>query len=71
MNERDIFIAALQQDDAAERQAPALLRRAQAAGFFKDPDKIARLNQAPDLAPLRPRADFQKFLAEVEAAAKP
>ena len=52
-------------------QALALLRRAQAAGFFKDPAKIARLNQAADLAPLRPRADFQKFAAEVEAAAKP
>jgi hypothetical protein len=52
-------------------QALALLRRAQAAGFFKDPAVIAHLNQDTDLAPLRPRADFQKFAAELEAAAKP
>jgi tetratricopeptide (TPR) repeat protein len=52
-------------------EALALLRRAQAAGFFKDPPKIAHLNQDTDLAPLRARADFQNFVAELEAAAKP
>jgi serine/threonine protein kinase len=59
------------QREAHAGQALALLRRAQAAGFFKDPAKIARLNQDTDLAPLRPREDFQKFAAELEAPAKP
>ena len=59
------------QREAYAGQALALLRRAQAAGFFKDPAKVAHLNQDTDLAPLRPRADFQKLVAEVEAAAKP
>ena len=52
-------------------QALALLRRAKAAGFFKDRAKIERLKRDSDLAPLRQRADFQKFVAELEAAAKP
>jgi serine/threonine protein kinase/Tfp pilus assembly protein PilF len=64
-------VAETSQREAYAGQALALLRRAQAAGFFKDPAKIARLNQATDLAPLRPRADFQNFVAEIEAAAKP
>jgi serine/threonine protein kinase/tetratricopeptide (TPR) repeat protein len=59
------------QREAYAGQALALLRRAQAAGFFKDPAKVAHLNQDTDLAPLRPREDFQKFAAELEAAAKP
>jgi hypothetical protein len=29
------------------------------------------LNQDADLAPLRPRDDFQKFVAELEGPAKP
>jgi hypothetical protein len=29
------------------------------------------LHQDTDLAPLRPREDFQKFVAELEAPAKP
>ena len=53
------------------RQALALLRRAQAAGFFKDRAKIERLKKASDLAPLQQREDFRKFVAELEAAAKP
>jgi tetratricopeptide (TPR) repeat protein len=60
-----------EQREAYAGQALALLRRAQAAGFFKDPAKVAHLKQDTDLAPLRPRDDFQKFVAEIEAAAKP
>jgi serine/threonine protein kinase/tetratricopeptide (TPR) repeat protein len=52
-------------------QTLALLRRARAAGFFKDPAKVAHLKQDTDFAPLRPRDDFQKFVAELEAPAKP
>jgi tetratricopeptide (TPR) repeat protein len=57
--------------EAYAGQALALLRRAQAAGFFKDRAMVADLNQHADLAPLRPREDFQKFVAELEAPAKP
>jgi serine/threonine protein kinase/Flp pilus assembly protein TadD len=66
--------AAVQETSEREEyagRALALLRRAQAADFFKDPAKVAHLNQDTDLAPLRPREDFQKFAAELEAPAKP
>jgi hypothetical protein len=43
------------------------LRQAVAKGY-KD---AAHLKKDPDLDPLRGRGDFQKLLAEVEAAAKP
>jgi serine/threonine protein kinase len=59
------------QREAYAGQALALLRRAQAAGFFKDPAQVELLKQDPDLDPLRPREDFQKLVAELEAAAKP
>jgi hypothetical protein len=52
-------------------RALALLHRAAAAGFFKDPAKVERLRQAADLEPLRSREDFRKFVAELEAASKP
>jgi hypothetical protein len=67
-------LAAAQEDRQREvyaGQALALLRRARAAGFFKDPAKVAHLKQDTDLAPLRPREDFQKFVAELEAPAQP
>src|SRR5262249_36091631 len=43
--------------EAYAGQAMALLRRAQAAGFFQDPAQVAHLHQDTDLAPLRPRED--------------
>jgi hypothetical protein len=52
-------------------QALALLRRARAAGFFQDRRKVAYLKKDPDLAPLRSREDFRKFVAELEAASNP
>jgi hypothetical protein len=57
------------QKEAYAVQALTLLRRAQAAGFFKDRSKIERLKKEGDLAPLRQRQDFRKFVAELEAAA--
>jgi serine/threonine protein kinase/Tfp pilus assembly protein PilF len=59
------------QREAYAGQALALLRRARAAGFFKDHAKVEYLKKDPDLKPLRQREDFQKFVAELEAAAKP
>jgi tetratricopeptide (TPR) repeat protein len=52
-------------------QALARLRRAQTAGFFKDRLKIEHVKKDADLDPLRSREDFQKFVAELEAAPKP
>jgi hypothetical protein len=57
--------------DAYAVQAVALLRRAQAAGFFKDRAPTARIKQDADLDALRSREDFKKFVAELGAAAKP
>jgi serine/threonine protein kinase len=57
--------------DAYAVQAVALLRRAQAAGYFKDRAHTANMKQDADLDALRSREDFKKFVAELEAAAKP
>jgi hypothetical protein len=57
--------------EAYAGQALALLRRARAAGFFKDPANVAHLHQDTDLAPLQLGEDFQKFAAELKAPAKP
>jgi serine/threonine protein kinase/tetratricopeptide (TPR) repeat protein len=59
------------QREAYAGQALALLRRARDAGFFKKKAIIRRLKQEADLEPLRSREDFRKFVAELEAAAKP
>jgi serine/threonine protein kinase/tetratricopeptide (TPR) repeat protein len=57
------------QREAYAGQALALLRRAQAAGFFKDRASIERLKKDSDLAPLWQRKDFRKLIADLEAAA--
>jgi serine/threonine protein kinase/tetratricopeptide (TPR) repeat protein len=57
------------QREALAGQAVVLLRRAQAAGFFKDRKMVEYVKKEADLAPLRSRKDFQKFIAELEAAA--
>jgi serine/threonine protein kinase/tetratricopeptide (TPR) repeat protein len=59
------------QREAYAGQALALLRRAQTAGFFKDRAKVEYLKKDADLDSLRSREDFQKFVAELEAAPKP
>jgi tetratricopeptide (TPR) repeat protein len=69
-------LAAATQEDTGQReeyvgQSLSLLRRARAAGFFKDPGAVERLKKDPDLQPLRSREDFRKFVAELEAASKP
>jgi tetratricopeptide (TPR) repeat protein len=60
---------------AAERQrlveryagrALALLKQAQAAGFFKDPARVEALTKTADLAPLRSRDDFRQWLGELQ-----
>jgi hypothetical protein len=44
-----------------------LLRRAQRAGFFKDPKNVAALQQDEDLAYLRNRDDGKRFLAGLKS----
>jgi serine/threonine protein kinase/Tfp pilus assembly protein PilF len=60
--------AELREEHAA--RALALLRRARGAGIFKEPGMIEHLKKDPDLAPLRSRKEFQKFVAELEAGEK-
>jgi serine/threonine-protein kinase len=56
--------------DRYAARAVALLRRAQAAGLFKDPAHLQNMRKDPDLKPLHRRADYQRFLATLPAAAK-
>jgi hypothetical protein len=48
-----------------------LLRKAQAAGYFQDPGRLARMKDEKDFGPIRSRPDFQKLLVELEKKAKP
>ena len=57
------------QREAYAGQAMALLRRAQAAGFFKDRTHIGDLKHS-DFEPLRSREDFKEFVAALEDAKK-
>jgi serine/threonine-protein kinase len=57
---------ARKKDDAKGREgdadrALALLRRAHAAGYFKDAARVERLRREPDLTPLRDRPEFQEL----------
>jgi serine/threonine-protein kinase len=52
-------------------RAVTQLRRAQAAGHFKEPANATQLKNDPDLNPLRQRDDFRKLLAELEASPRP
>ena len=69
---KDRKTEAASQNQLAEQyavQAVALLEKAHAASFFKDPKKAERLKEDPDLAPLGSRGDFKKLVAEVDSKA--
>jgi tetratricopeptide (TPR) repeat protein len=51
-------------------RAVELLRKAQAASYFKNPDRLARMKTNDDLDAIRARSDFQKLLVELEAQMK-
>src|SRR5262249_50114686 len=51
-------------------RAVSLLEQAHAAGLSAQPANRVRLQRSPDLAPLRPRDDFQKLLAQIDRAAR-
>jgi serine/threonine protein kinase len=63
------FAALSEKSQQAENyavKAIALLRRAQAAGFFQDPVRIAETKQATDFDTLRSRGDYQRLMQELE-----
>jgi serine/threonine protein kinase len=71
---QDGALAPADRDNQAERHeadAVALLAKARAAGFFKSAAMLDHAKKDQDLEPLRARADFREWLAEVEANAKP
>jgi hypothetical protein len=70
---KDGALPQAERERLAERHAAAvgLLHRARAAGFFKDPGAVAHVKKDKELDPLRPRADFQALLAELDGKPKP
>jgi tetratricopeptide (TPR) repeat protein len=56
--------------DQYGRRAVELLRRAQAAGYFRDAGRLARTKQNKDFDPIRDRDDFKRLVAELEAIQK-
>jgi tetratricopeptide (TPR) repeat protein len=57
--------------DRYGRRAVELLRQAAAAGYFREPDRLARLKEVDDLDAVRTRPDFASLLDELEKNAKP
>jgi serine/threonine protein kinase len=53
--------------DQYVRRGVELLRRAQAAGYFRDPARLARMKENKDLDAARGREEFKTLLAELEA----
>jgi tetratricopeptide (TPR) repeat protein len=52
-------------------RAVALLRKAQAAGYFQGAETIERLRREKDFASVRARADFRELLARLRPADRP
>jgi hypothetical protein len=50
-------------------KAIAFLGRAQAAGYFQQPNAVAHARTDSDLDPLRSRARFKEFMSRLEKAA--
>jgi serine/threonine protein kinase len=70
---RDAKLPAAERDALAEQyadQALALLAKANAAGFFKDPANLEELKKVKDLDSLRPLDKFKKLLKEIEKQQK-
>jgi serine/threonine protein kinase len=51
-------------------RAVELLRRAQGAGYFRDPARLARMKESKEFDAVREREDFKTLLAELEAKRK-
>jgi eukaryotic-like serine/threonine-protein kinase len=68
---RDPDLAAADRERCAERyvtRALELLEGAKATGLFRQPHFANRVETDPDLAPLRNREDFKRFLKELKEA---
>jgi serine/threonine protein kinase/Flp pilus assembly protein TadD len=52
-------------------RAVELLRKAQNAGYFQDPGRLAHMKEDEDLDAIRSRPDFQRLLIDLEYKAKP
>jgi tetratricopeptide (TPR) repeat protein/tRNA A-37 threonylcarbamoyl transferase component Bud32 len=70
----DTRLTSDERDQLAEQyacRAVEMLRRAQAAGYFRDPDRLARKKTNKDFNAISARPDFQKLLSDLEKAGKP
>jgi tetratricopeptide (TPR) repeat protein len=70
---KDVQLSTTDRDRLTEQyaaKAVGWLRRAQAAGYFQNPVRVAHLHKDSDLDPLRPRPEFQQFLAELQGGRK-
>jgi hypothetical protein len=56
--------------DQYGRRAVELLRRAQAAGYFRDAGQLARTKQNKAFDAIRDRDDFKRLVAQLEAIQK-
>jgi tetratricopeptide (TPR) repeat protein len=68
----DSRLPAAEREELAEKyggRAVELLRQAQAAGYFQDPKRLARMKDNKDFDPIGSRPDFQKLLAELDTSA--
>jgi tetratricopeptide (TPR) repeat protein len=57
--------------DMYGRRAVELLRQCQATGYFKNPDRLARMKTNKDLDAIRARPDFQRLFVELEKGGDP
>jgi tetratricopeptide (TPR) repeat protein len=67
--ERDMNLSAAVRLQSFERyasRAVELLRRAETAGYFRQPDRVAQLRQDPDLLALRSFTPFQQLLLALD-----
>jgi serine/threonine-protein kinase len=68
---RDTKLPNAERERLAERYASRsmeLLRQAKQAGFFQALARVNSLSNDPDMAPLRERQDFKRFVQEVQSA---
>jgi eukaryotic-like serine/threonine-protein kinase len=66
---KDVARPAAERDKLAKEYATRaleLLKRANAAGYFKAPANLAKLKHDPDFDTLRPRDDFRRLLSAAE-----